>query len=143
MTTTRGGAFVAEARSWLSTPFRHMGREKGLGADCAGVILGSAAAVGLTDFQPAAYPPAIDAAMLTEQLGRVARRLEPEEVEKPGDLLQFEVSGQAQHLGLFTGADSFIHAWETAGMVVETALVPWWRGRIAARWRLFSMEGEA
>jgi len=31
---------VAEAREWLGTPWRHQGQKKGVGADCAGLVIG-------------------------------------------------------------------------------------------------------
>ena len=30
---------VREAKTWLGTPFHHQGRLKGVGVDCAGVIV--------------------------------------------------------------------------------------------------------
>jgi NlpC/P60 family putative phage cell wall peptidase len=40
---------VAEARSWIGTPYRHQGRLKGVGVDCLGLIVGVARALGLAD----------------------------------------------------------------------------------------------
>lgn len=38
---------IAEARSWIGTPFRHQGRRKGQGVDCLGLLAGVAAALAL------------------------------------------------------------------------------------------------
>ena len=54
-------AFVAEARSWLGTPFRDQGDVKGKNGavDCAMLLVRSAQACGLIDvaFDPRPYPP--------------------------------------------------------------------------------------
>lgn len=49
---------VAEARSWLGTPYHHRARVKGAGVDCAQILIAVFAAVGLIDdFDPGEYPP--------------------------------------------------------------------------------------
>lgn len=137
---TRAEAFVTAARSWGQTPFKHMGREKGLAVDCVGLVLGAATEAGLLAFRPRAYARDLDCDYLTACLEECCRRLEPGEEPWPGDLLQFEIQGLPQHLGIRTGRDSFLHAWETVGRVAETPLSAWWAGRIAARWRLKGLE---
>lgn len=127
---------VVAARGWIGTPFRHMGKTKGIEADCVGLILGAGREAGVLDYQPRAYHVNIDCDYLGRCLRDVARPLTPAEPSEAGDLLQFTVGDQPQHLGIFTGEGTFLHAWETAGVVAETRLGGWWEGRIAARWRL-------
>ena len=33
-------SIVAEARTWLDTPYLHQGRRKGHGVDCLGLVIG-------------------------------------------------------------------------------------------------------
>lgn len=40
---------VDEARTWIGTPWKHQAMEKGLGADCVGLLAGIAKEVGLFD----------------------------------------------------------------------------------------------
>ena len=51
-------AVVAEARSWLGTPYHHMGRVKGVGADCLTLPICCYQAAGIVprDFKVAFYP---------------------------------------------------------------------------------------
>jgi hypothetical protein len=37
-----GNTFIAQARTWIGTPFHHQGRLKGVGCDCLGLIVGVA-----------------------------------------------------------------------------------------------------
>ena len=50
----------------------------------------------------------------------------------PGALLLFRVAPRAiaKHVGILTGPDSFIHAYERLG-VIEEALTPTWARKIA------------
>ena len=50
-------AIVAEAMTWLGTPYHHRARLKGAGVDCAQILVAVFAALGLIDdFEPAEYP---------------------------------------------------------------------------------------
>jgi NlpC/P60 family putative phage cell wall peptidase len=50
---------------------------------------------------------------------------------RPGDLLLFRwrAEAAAKHVGIMSGPDRFIHAYEPVG-VIESALVPGWKRRI-------------
>jgi NlpC/P60 family putative phage cell wall peptidase len=49
---------IAEAKTWLNTPFAHQQQKKGAGCDCVGFLLGVYSAVGLIKpFTPEYYPP--------------------------------------------------------------------------------------
>lgn len=70
---------VAEARSWIGTPFAHQGRKKGQGVDCLGLLIGVAAALRLrgcdgkllVSRDSLAYGHYPDEVALREGLGRV------------------------------------------------------------------------
>lgn len=50
-------AIVAEARTWLRTPYHAGARLKGVGVDCAQLVIGVYAGAGVIEaFEPAAYP---------------------------------------------------------------------------------------
>ncbi len=40
--STSGSDVVRTARTWLGTPYHHQGRLKGVGVDCAGLLIGVA-----------------------------------------------------------------------------------------------------
>ncbi len=39
---------VEKSREWIGTPFHEQGRQKGIGCDCVGLILGIAKEIGVT-----------------------------------------------------------------------------------------------
>ncbi len=130
-------AIVSEARSWLGTPYRHQASAKHSGCDCLGLVRGVWRA--LYGAEPEPIPPYTpdwaergEAETLIEA-GR--RHLDPIRVEtaQAGDVLAFRVASEApaKHVAILCAPDRVIHAyWGRA--VCETALVPWWRRRIAA-----------
>lgn len=131
-----GDLVVAEAISWIGTPYRHQGRRKGVGCDCVGLVLGVWRAVlGAPPELPGAYAPDWAEAGGEELFLTAVRR---HFFEKPvaemaaGDLLLFRWRPHlpAKHAGILAEPGSFIHAYE-AHAVALSALVPQWRRRIA------------
>ncbi|QND52403.1 peptidase P60 [Phyllobacterium sp. 628] len=128
---------VAEARRWIGTPYRHGGSSFQIGCDCLGLVRGVWRA--LYDREPEAVPaysgdwaetgkgdPLIDAAcrhMLAKDIAAITT----------GDLIIFRWRDgmAAKHLGIVTTPHHFVHAYE-GHAVLESALVPQWRRRIAA-----------
>lgn len=143
---------VRIARGWIGTPYRHQGARKGVGCDCLGLVRGVWREIHGTE--PETPPPyGMDWAERSgeERLFDAARRYfgPPVAVDtmRPGDLLLFrwQEGAAAKHLGIVSGPDRFIHTYEAAG-VIESALVPSWRRRVAGvfRWGCLSTElGEA
>jgi NlpC/P60 family putative phage cell wall peptidase len=133
-----GEQVVAEALEWVGTPYRHQGHRKGLGADCLGLVRGVWRALYNRDpEEPGAYAADWAEADGGERLLVAARRYfreKPAAQVDPGDLLLFRWRPHlpAKHLGIAVDSASFVHAYEGAGAVVRSALVPQWRGRIAA-----------
>ena len=128
---------VRIARSWVGTPYRHQGARRGVGCDCLGLVRGVWRE--LYGAEPETPPPyGIDWAERSgeERLYRAALRYfgppVAAEAMEPGDLLLFrwQEGMAAKHLGILSGPGRFIHAYEAAG-VIESALVPGWRRRVA------------
>jgi NlpC/P60 family putative phage cell wall peptidase len=134
-------ALVAEARSWIGTPYRHQASSKGAGTDCLGLLRGLwRHAIGS---EPEAVPPYTEdwaEPQRDELLWTAASRWlvpKPLEDEALGDVLLFRMrSGSvAKHLGLQVeiGPQSgFVHAYSGLG-VVESPLSSPWRRRVVAR----------
>lgn len=130
-------AIVAEARSWLGTPYAHQASLKGVGADCLGLVRGVwRALVGPEPEKAPAYTPDWAEALGEETLLAAARRHLSEIAigeAREGDVLLFRLrlGAPAKHAALVSGPGRIIHAyWGRA--VCETRLVPWWERRIAA-----------
>ncbi|MBA3353333.1 MAG: peptidase P60 [Blastocatellia bacterium] len=130
---------VTAARQWIDTRWSHQHRFKGVGTDCAGLVLGVAAELNLANPDVPAYSRQPANGSLTKYclehmrivgdlaLGRVA-------------LLRF--SDEPQHLGIVgdypLGGFSLIHAYATSRKVVEHRIDELWRNRIIA---LFELPG--
>lgn len=131
-------AIVAEALSWLGTPYHHQASLKGVGCDCIGLVRGVWRA--LHGDEPEAMPAyspdwSIGAELLLDgarrhlveiPLGRIAG----------GDVLVFRMrrGRPAKHCGIVIcgGVAGFVHAWDAAPRVCSTVLDGWWRSKVAA-----------
>lgn len=127
--------FIAEVHTWLGTPFAHQGRTKGTEADCAGVVIESARALGLTTFQITDYSEQSDEArfnaLLREHLLPVAFR-----DRQPGDVLSFAPLLRHQHLGVLIHDDLFVHAYALdPKKVIKSRLAADWLYRLRGVWR--------
>jgi NlpC/P60 family putative phage cell wall peptidase len=129
-------AVLAEAMTWIGTPYRHQGTIKGVGCDCLGLVRGIWRAVyGREPEAPGPYAPDWAEAGGRDRLLEAARRhcLEKAvEVARPGDLLVFRWRAHhaAKHLGILLPETRFLHAYEGHAVTIS-ALIPQWRRRIA------------
>lgn len=127
---------VAEARRWIGTPYRHQASTLGAGCDCLGLLRGVWRAEGGVEPWVPPYSPDWDEVARDEALLRAARHhlIEiPVGDVRAGDVLLFRMAPRAvaKHLGIASGAESFIHAYSGHG-VVESRLTDPWRRRIVA-----------
>ncbi|MEE2567322.1 NlpC/P60 family protein [Hyphobacterium marinum] len=130
-------AIVAEARSWIGTPYRHQASLKGAGCDCLGLVRGVwRNCVGAEPESPPAYTPDWAERSGAETLLEAARRWLVEidlAAREPGDVMLFRpfANGPTKHCGILTAPGRLTHAyWGRA--VCETSLTPWWIGRLVA-----------
>lgn len=128
---------VAEALSWLGTPYRHQASSKGVGCDCLGLIRGVWRSLYGNELEaPGDYAPDWAEAGGEERLlFGAARKLEPKPLNAfcAGDVLIFRWRPHlpAKHAGIAVSQTHFIHAYQGGGSVVKSALVPQWRRRLA------------
>jgi len=127
---------VATARSWLGTPYHDQASLRGVGCDCLGLARGVwREVVGDEPFPIPPYSRDWGETGLHEVLANgAASMLIPIAMSDvgPGALVLFRMAPRAiaKHVGILTAPDSFIHSYERLG-VVEEALTPVWRRRIA------------
>ena len=105
---------VAEARTWLSTPYHHRGKLKGIGVDCAQLPLCVFAGVGLIeDFDTGAYPPDWHQHRAEERYAgivlQLAREIQRDELG-PGDIVLFKFGRAFSHGGIVIDWPQIIHA---------------------------------
>ena len=139
MTVTRE-AIVAEAMSWLGTPYRHQASLKGTGCDCLGLLRGVWRALyGVEPEAMPGYTPDWAEARGEETLAAAAARhmtaIDPGDA-RAGDVLLFRWRANlpAKHAAILISDDRFIHAQQGAA-VATASLTPWWRRRIAFAFR--------
>lgn len=129
---------MAAARLWLGTPYRHAAALRGVGCDCLGLIRGVWGDLGgarLPDLPPYGADwrdwRHVDAlkALAETHLIRADSRI------GAGRIVLFRLNGAPwpRHCAIASGPDRIIHAQERLG-VVEAALTPAWRRRIAGTW---------
>ncbi|WP_210880122.1 NlpC/P60 family protein [Roseovarius autotrophicus] len=150
---------IATARRWLGTPYHDQASLHGVGCDCLGLARGVwREVVGDESFpippysrdwgemgpREASEPVPQGANRSSGAIGggegpiglaEGARRMMMEAAPAdapPGALVLFRMAPRAiaKHVGILTGPDRFIHAYERLG-VIEQGLTPSWRRRIA------------
>lgn len=123
------------ARECIGTPFKHQGRNVGVGLDCAGVLVHVANRLGIPHTDVIGY-------------GRVPAKLQLKQVldnqqslkrvgledKKAGDILLMTFVKEPQHIAIYTG-DTVIHAYERAGKCCEHRLCKMWESRILCVYR--------
>ncbi len=130
-------AIVAEARSWLGTPYHHRGRVKGEGCDCAQLVAVSYAAAGVIPYvEPSIYPKDWHLHRSEERyIGEVEKflvRVDDDErsiIDRPsdfqaqsGDVLMFRLGRVFSHSAIVTEWPFIIHA-SAPSIVVEEVMI--------------------
>lgn len=137
---------VAEARSWIGTPYRHQASLKGVGADCFGLVRGVWRAVIGPEPEPVPpYTPEWAEAGGGEALLAAARRhllaVSLDEAA-PGDVLlfRFRAHAPAKHCAILASSGTMIHAHDGAA-VAEVSLARWWTRHRAAAFAFPAFDG--
>ena len=131
---------IAEARSWLGTPYHHQASLKGVGCDCLGLLRGLWREImGEEPETPPPYAPDWAEASGEETLRDAAlRHLTeiPVTAFTGGDVLLFRMSrtAPAKHCGIALDEDRMVHAW-SGRCVAETPLGQFWRRRLVYAFR--------
>lgn len=126
---------IAEARSWIGTPYHHQASVKGVGCDCLGLVRGVWRGIfGEEPEQPPAYSPDWAEAMGHETLNEAAgRHMVPVALGaiRPGDVLLFAMKDHspAKHCAVMSAPGCMIHAIESHP-VAEVSL---WNSQRAGR----------
>ena len=101
---------VEEAYTWLGTPYKYAGEEKGKGADCSGMVMmvyktATGEKIPRNSAKQAEYCTRIDASDVST-----------------GDLVFFATGkdpNRVSHVGIVLDDENFIHAYSSRGVVVS------------------------
>lgn len=129
---------VAEARSFIGTPWQHQGRAPGIGLDCIGMLVAAAKSLGQSTYDRTDYEPTGDMSHLPALLDEHAIRIQINEIQ-PADIVVLNLQGQP-HLAIIgnypiAGQVTMIHSLVARGKVVEHRLDSVWRSKIVGAWR--------
>jgi cell wall-associated NlpC family hydrolase len=119
-------AVVAEARSWIGTPYHNCADIKGVGVDCGMMLVRIFVDTGLyPPFDPRPYP--IDWHLHRSEeryLGFVFERGEEVTQPQPGDVMVLRYGRCYSHGGIVTGRTplTIVHAFHPAGRVLEESV---------------------
>ena len=128
MTPQEGrAAVVAEALTWLGTPWAHAQRVKGAGVDCANFVIGAYAGAGLiAAFDPPPYPRDWHVHKNEEWFLRLMPAFPVRPIDGaaagPGDLVLFRIGRVFSHAAIVVDWPIGIHAAVNEGAVVRCNL---------------------
>lgn len=131
-------AVVAEALSWVGTPFHDCAGVKGAGCDCAHLIMRTYQALELIPhFDVGPYSPQWflhrDEPRFLNKLAEYAHRVA---APLPGDVVMFNFGRHAAHGGILVAENKIVHAYRPQGSVTTGSLnLP--RGEVHSFWSVF------
>lgn len=119
-------AVINAARSWLGTPYHHNAMIKGVGADCATLLIACFTEAGVVD-GPVAVPPYSpqwhlhrSEAKYTDFIERFAVQVEREPL--PGDIIVWKFHRSFAHGAIVAEWPRVIHAFVGRGVFEDDAL---------------------
>jgi cell wall-associated NlpC family hydrolase len=121
-------AFIAEAMTWIGTPFLNCADVKGPngGVDCAMLLVRAAAVAGRIDpaFDPRPYSPDWMKHRSEERFLDILTQLGAVEVESPkvGDILVYQVARTFAHGAILINERQVVHAYAAARCVLVSDL---------------------
>ncbi len=134
---------VAQAREWLGTPYHHQARLRGVGVDCAGLVIGVARELGMVapDFDVPPYPRRPDGRSMLGYCNQFMTRIELVDMQA-GDVIVLRFEHDPQHMGIVVPHRrglAMVHALGTAdgkGRVIEQRLDSTTIERFVAAYRM-------
>src|SRR5581483_5070526 len=112
---------VREVLSWVGTPFHDVAGIKGVGCDCAHLLIRTFAAVGLIEdcdpqYKPQWFQHRDEPRFLQALVEHGAHQIEPA-AALPGDVLMYRFGRHAAHGAIVVDANTIVHAYKPAGCV--------------------------
>ena len=116
LTNEQRKAIVDEARSWIRTPYHHLGDVKGAGVDCAMILVRVYCDLGIAPkFDPRPYAPQWflhrSEEIYVDWLKNYCDQIQPGE-EQPGDIALFRIGRCAAHGAIIVDDNLMIHSYQ-------------------------------
>jgi cell wall-associated NlpC family hydrolase len=119
-------AVIEEARSWIGTPYFWLADKKGVGVDCAMLLVRCFIDTGiLPEFDPRPYSPHWHLHQTEEKYLAWLNTYGSEKAEDkatPGDVYVWKFGRCFSHSGLYIGNGEIIHAYASNGRVMRGRL---------------------
>lgn len=134
---------VAEARSWAGTPYHHCARVKGVGVDCAQLLIGVLSAVGAIPAINPAYPPDWHLHRGEELfLGWLQHFGDPiaEAALLPGDVIVWRYGRCYSHGSIYVGNGEIMHSYIRVGCQPGRLDESYLRDRPRQSWRIRGLD---
>ena len=140
--------FARELTSWLGTPYHAQSKKKGIGADCAGLLVGVAnnlniiPEIELKRF-PCFWHHFPNPEYYLEKIEEFTNELKIEEKKEKiqtGDIVTFKIGKVVAHAGIILEMPIFIHAIENTGVTKGSLLESYWKKRIHKFYRFKGLE---
>ncbi|WP_151765199.1 NlpC/P60 family protein [Acinetobacter soli] len=130
---------VAEAMTWLGTPYHHQGRVKGVGVDCGTLICEVYEKVGLMDhLDPRPYPPDWHMHQMGERYLEHIKSVcdEVEGSPQPGDIVLYKIGKCVSHGAIVVEWPTIIHSYIHLGVILQDGTKGSLARRIAGFFRM-------
>jgi NlpC/P60 family putative phage cell wall peptidase len=129
---------VAEARSWIGTPYHHLAAVKGVGVDCAMLTWSVFNALDLFEVpDPRPYPHEWHLHRSEERFllsfETWAHRVE---APRPGDIALFRYGRTVSHSGILTSTTTMVHAYIGLGCWEESLDAADYAERLHSFWSI-------
>lgn len=139
---------VNEALSWVDTPYHHRAKVKGVGVDCAMLVLCVAYNCDLVSEEQIVNSPKYNVQWhihnTEEKLIDILKDYGCVEIPisdiAPGDIVAFQYGRVTSHLGIVTGETQFVHARMDIGRVVLNTLNMEFTDRLTHAYRFPGVE---
>jgi cell wall-associated NlpC family hydrolase len=134
-------ALVAEASSWLGTPFRANAAFKGSGVCChlfVAEVFMATGAVLRQEFPKADPNHSVSQtdSLIEPFMAAMPGFVEVDGPPLPGDILGFRIGGCTHHLAIVLRGEEMIHAVRRHGVMINRWDDPMWAKRLTRVWRL-------
>ena len=127
---------VAEARSWVNTPYHHAANLKGIGVDCAMLLVEVFKTVGVIEpsFDPRPYPKDWylhrSEEIFMEGMFQYAKRVKS---PQPGDVALYRIGRTASHGAIVVDEQTMVHAY-AGSRKVELCELDCWISKLESYW---------
>jgi cell wall-associated NlpC family hydrolase len=129
------------ARSFIGTPYRHQGRSKVFGVDCAGilVLLANKLNIYWESKYSLRYARNPEFFILQSEMDKYLEEITWKDI-RMGDVLLFKITKHPQHVGIVSDYAKnrlgIVHTYESVGKVVEHRLNEMWMGLLIKAYKI-------